>query len=214
MKITKFAHSCLLVEEQGIRILLDPGSWNALPDVPTLDAILITHNHQDHCDTAQIKELLAQFPNAVVYTHQEAGQTLSEAGIPFTEIQNGEIVKIQGVSVESCGTTHAIIYGDMPKCQNTGYLIAEKLYVPGDALHDIPPKPVAVLALPTGGPWMKLSEALEYAKQIAPKVAFPIHDALYTNEYRVAVAARWFGSVLKESNIIFEDLSAGPTFEV
>lgn len=214
MKVTKFAHACLLVEEQGVRILLDPGSWNALPEVPTLDAILITHNHQDHCDASQIRELLNQFPNAVVYTHEEAGKTLTEAGIASSPIRNGETLTVNGVTVESCGTTHAIIYGDMPKCQNTGYLIAEKLFVPGDALYDVPTKPVVALALPTGGPWMRISEAIDYAKKLKPKIAFPIHDALYSNEYRALLGPRWFSSALKDASIIFEDFSAGPTIEV
>ncbi len=214
MRITKFAHACLLVEEAGVCLLTDPGFWNGLPEVEALDAILITHTHQDHLDIAQVKALLEKHPNATVITHAEAGAMLTEAGIPFTLIQNGETVEVKGVSVESCGTSHAHIYGELPKCQNTGYFIAKKLFVPGDALHDIPSTQVSVLALPTGGPWMRISEAIDYAKKINPKVAFPIHDALYTKEYRAQVASRWFGGTLKDAGIIFEDFSAGPTLEV
>ena len=50
MKITKFGHSCLLVEEGGARILLDPGKYSILQNnVENVDAIVITHEHQDHC---------------------------------------------------------------------------------------------------------------------------------------------------------------------
>ena len=49
MKITKFGHSCLLVEENGVRILFDPGSYStAQNDVKNIDVVLITHEHSDH----------------------------------------------------------------------------------------------------------------------------------------------------------------------
>ena len=37
-------------------------------------------------------------------------------------------------------------------------------------------KPVEILALPVAGPWMKIADAIEYAKLIKPKVCFPVHD--------------------------------------
>jgi len=35
---------------------------------------------------------------------------------------------------------------------------------------------VEILALPVAGPWMKISEAIDYALEIKPKVVFPVHD--------------------------------------
>jgi len=206
MKITKFAHSCLLVEEGNVKILTDLGSWNEVPDVSGLDAVLITHEHADHFEIDKLKAVLEKNPNAKVITHKAVGTKLEEAGIPYTAIEPGEILDVSGVSIESYGTDHAIIYGDASPCRNTGFLIAGRLFMPGDALHDVPPKPVEILALPTGGPWCKVAEAIDYAKAVKPKVAFPIHDAMYIDEYKKTSIPRWIGTKLEETGIEFRNV--------
>lgn len=212
MKITKFAHSCLLIEESGASLLTDLGSWNEVPDVTGLAAVLITHEHMDHFDLDKLKALLEKNGEAKVITHAVVGAKLAEAGIAYTPIAPGERVEVQGISIESYGTEHAIIYGDVSPCVNTGYLIADKLFMPGDALHDLPPRQVEVLALPTGGPWMKVSEAIDYAKAVRPKKVFPIHDAMYNDTY-LGHMLRWFGPNLDAAGIGFINLKAGESFD-
>ncbi|MEK7510673.1 MAG: MBL fold metallo-hydrolase [Patescibacteria group bacterium] len=211
MEITKYGHACLLVEEGNATILLDPGVWNPMPDATGIDAVLITHEHQDHIDIEQLKEVLERNPDAVVYTHEAVGKLLEEAGIAYTLITEGEVVSVQGVSIQSFGHDHAVIYGGVSPCRNTGYLIAEKLYVPGDALHDVPLKQVEVLALPTGAPWMKLSEAIDYAKKVRPRVVFPIHDAMYTEDYQRGLVPRIIASNI--GDIEFRDMPMGAVEE-
>ncbi len=208
MEITKYAQSCLLVEVGGVKILTDVGSYSAtVPDVSGLSAVLITHEHQDHFDIPKLKEVLTRNPGAQVITHAGVGEKLTEAGIEWTAIEPGETVDVAGVSIESFGTEHAIIYGDSSPCRNTGFLIAGKLYIPGDALHDVPNKQVEILALPTGGPWHKISTAIDYAKTINPRVAFPIHDAMYTENYRQTSIPRWIGGQLEAVGISFLNLA-------
>lgn len=206
MKITKFSHSCLLVEIDGVRLLIDPGSYTETPNVSGLDAILITHEHADHFEPEKLKAILAKNPEAKVITHAAVGAKLDELGISYASIAAGEKIEIKGVPIESYGTDHAIIYGSASPCQNTGYLIAEKLFMPGDAFYDVPPKPIEVLALPTGGPWMKIAEAIDYAKAVKPKAAFPIHDAMYTENYRTTSIPRWIGTKLDEVGIRFVNM--------
>lgn len=209
MKITKYGHSCLLVEEGSVRLLIDPGQWSQVPELEAIDAILITHNHQDHCDPSTITRLLVKNPDAKIISHVEVGEMLQREGIAYTPIEEGARMEVNGVSVESFGTKHAIIYGDFPQCRNTGYLIAGRLYLPGDALHDVPGKSVEILGLPTGGPWMRLSEAIDYAKKLSPKVAFPIHDAMYTTEYKEGLIPRIVGGQLEVAGISFNNFGAG-----
>lgn len=213
MKITKFGHSCLLIEEKGVKLLTDIGSWNTTPDVTGLAGILITHEHGDHFDLPMLQELVTKNPDVKVVTHAAVGTKLAEAGIAHTVIAPGERVEVGGIAIESYGTDHAIIYGNTSPCVNTGYLIAEKLFMPGDALHDIPPKPVEVLALPTGGPWMKIAEAIDYAKAVKPKVAFPIHDAMYNQNYLEGGIPRWMHVGLDPVGIEFVNLLAGESKE-
>lgn len=56
MKVTKFGHCCLLIEEEGLRILTDPGSYSTRQnDVQNIDVILITHEHPDHLHIESLK---------------------------------------------------------------------------------------------------------------------------------------------------------------
>lgn len=75
-KITWFGHSAFLLEIQGKKLLLDPMFGKApspfpqfglkrfnqklpidIEDLPTLDAVLISHDHYDHLDYGSIKKL-------------------------------------------------------------------------------------------------------------------------------------------------------------
>ncbi len=99
----------------------------------------------------------------------------------------------------------------MPKIQNTGYFIANRLFVTGDALHDVPDSQVEILALACGGPWMRMSEAIDYAKKLKPKFVIPVHDAMYIEKYRDNVVPRVVGENLKDAGIEFRDMKAGTT---
>ena len=213
MKITKHAQSCLLIDVDGVKLLTDIGSYSTeVPDVSGLSAVLITHEHQDHFDLEKLQIILGRNPEATVITHTAVGEKLTLAGIAWTPIEPGETIEVNGVSIESFGTEHAVIYGTSP-CRNTGFLIADKLFMPGDALHDVPNKPVDILALPTGGPWHKMSEAIDYAKKVNPRIAFPIHDAMYTESYKQTSIPRWIGGQLEVVGISFVNLAEGETGE-
>lgn len=212
MKITKYGHACLLVEVNGAKVLTDPGVWNVAPDATGLDAIVITHEHQDHCDLPQLRQVIANNPGVRVITHSGVGKILQEAGITYETIEHGAVLDVKGVSVESCGTKHAVIYCASP-CQNTGYHIGGELFVPGDALHNVPRAPVRVLALPTGGPWMKIAEAIDYAKSVKPEIVFPVHDAMYVEDFRSGLIARQVSSNLQPVGITFVDMPAGASKE-
>ena len=60
MKITKFVHSCLLVETPVRVALFDPGTMSEkalkAADISRLDDIFITHIHQDHYSLALIND--------------------------------------------------------------------------------------------------------------------------------------------------------------
>ena len=177
MKITKFGHSCLLVEEDGVRILFDPGSYSVIPEnLDNIDVILITHEHFDHYTPEILKKLLDKNKDAQVITNSGVGAQLDKAGIAYQVIEDGQGIKIGKVEIEGEGTEHALIHSSRPVCANTGYFIAGKFFHPGDALY-IPSRPVEILALPIVAPWLKICEAIDYALELKPKKCFPIHDA-------------------------------------
>lgn len=177
MIITKYRHSCLLVEEGGARILIDPGSYSREhTELTNLDAIFITHEHVDHCHPESLVAIKKLNPDTPIFTNTGAGKKLQEAGIAYELFEEGKEVLVKGITVSGHGTEHAEIYQTYPHFMNTGMLVAGRLFHPGDAVDVIPSVPVEMLALPVIAPWLRLGMALDYAKQIKPKVCFPIHD--------------------------------------
>lgn len=165
--------------------MTDPGAFTveAQQAITGLDAILITHEHMDHFHVESVQALLVANPNAVVITNDGVGKLLGEKGVPYTKVGDGGRTEIKGISVEGFGHEHAPIYADMGRVENTGYLIADRFYFPGDNFH-APDKPVDILALPVVGPWMKIADAIEFAKTVKPRVAFGVHDGMIQHFFR------------------------------
>jgi len=179
MTITKLGHSCLLVEEKGLKILIDPGVYTELQNrIKGIDIILITQEHPDHLSTDSVQKILRNNPKAVICTNRGAGLILEKSKIPYQLLEHGGKLEQKGVTIEAIGRKHAVIYSAFPRVDNTGYLIANRFFHPGDALT-VPKRKVEILALPVAGPWLKLSEAIDYAKKVKPKVCFPIHDGAF-----------------------------------
>lgn len=208
MNITKFGHCCLLIEVKGVRILTDPGNYNATPEVERVDAILITHEHSDHLHVESLRAVLGKNPETAVFSHVGVGKILDEAKITYTPIVDGETVIVKGVSIESSGSEHACIHHDLPAVQNTGFYIDETLFYPGDSFHD-PKKEITILALPVAGPWMKLEEAIEYAKLIKPKVVFPVHDGMLRQGIELGPTRRLPTLLLEPLGITYVDMTEG-----
>lgn len=196
----------------GCRILTDPGNYNATPMVDGIDAILLTHEHQDHCHVESLQVILAKNPNAQVVTHAGVGKVLDEVGIKWESIANAEEKTVKGVSIKSFGTEHACIHHDLPPVQNTGFLIAGKLFYPGDSFHQ-PGQPIEVLALPVAGPWMKLEEAIEYAKAVKPKKVFPVHDGMLRQGIELGPTRRIPTMLLEPLGINYVDMTEGSSHD-
>lgn len=188
MEIQKLGHACLLVTtDEGNRVLLDPGTFSAgFEDLTDLSGILLTHQHADHLDLDRARPLLSANPGAVLMADPDSAVTLTGLGFTVTAAEHGEVYDVGGVRVEALGRTHAVIHADIPQIPNVGYLIADRLLHPGDALT-VPERPIELLALPAGAPWLKSGEAIDYLRAVAPARAFPIHErtlALPEMEYR------------------------------
>ncbi len=178
MKITKIGHCCLLIEAAGKRILTDPGSYSrAQNEIEGIDIILITHEHADHLHLESLQIVLRHNPQARIFTNTSVGHILAEHNIEFSVLEDKGKVEIDGLVVEGFGDDHAEIYNDFKLVQNTGFMINQRLFYPGDALY-IPQVPVEILALPVVAPWLKIKEAIDYALQVKPKISFPVHDGM------------------------------------
>ncbi len=211
MQITKIGHSCLLIEESKLTILLDPGSFATIPTFKHVDVILLTHEHPDHFDPDAVKKILSQHPECEIITHKAMRATLLALDIPSTEIAEGEVVIRKRIEIESIGHDHACIHPDLPLIHNCGFLINQQFFYPGDAFT-LPHKKVAVLALPVAGPWMRLEESVEYAKKVLPEVVIPVHDGMLRPD-RMTPTRRIPALLLEQVGIRFVDMQDGWTHE-
>jgi L-ascorbate metabolism protein UlaG (beta-lactamase superfamily) len=178
MRLTKFGHSCLLVEEQETRMLFDPGTLSdGFEELQGLTAILYTHQHADHLDPERVRALLDRNPGVWVVSDEGSANALRHGGAEVEVVHDGAELDIGGVEVRVYGRDHAVIHPDIPVIPNVGYLVAGRLFHPGDAFT-VPDRGVEVLAVPAGAPWLKLSEAIDYLRELRPSVAVPVHEKL------------------------------------
>lgn len=179
MKITKLGHCCLLIETKGKRILTDPGSYTveAHSKLENIDYILFTHEHQDHYHIESLKILTNKNPQVIVYANTSVSELLDKEGIKHILINNRETISLGDITVIGIGEKHAMMHNLIPLSANIGFFIDSRLWYPGDNFTN-PERAVEILALPVSGPWMKISEAIDYALLLKPKIAFPVHDGL------------------------------------
>ncbi|MES2223336.1 MAG: MBL fold metallo-hydrolase [Patescibacteria group bacterium] len=206
MKITKYGHCCLLVEENGVIVLTDPGSFsNTQNAVKNIDVVLVTHEHPDHFHVESVNEILKNNSEVLIVTNNSVNELLKKENILNTKIvEDGESFEYKGIVLAGHGKIHALIHSEWNSVQNTGYMIGKRLYYPGDAFHN-PNLPVEILALPVAGPWLKISEVIDFALEIKPKKYFGVHDGAL-NENGKGVINRVAPAILLKHNIEFVDL--------
>jgi len=186
--------------------MTDPGAFSTMQsETKDISAILITHEHHDHLHIESLQKVLANNLTAIVITNTAVGKLLDEAGIKYIKIEENQKYDLGGVSIIGFGNQHAEIYGSYGGVQNTGYMI-DSLCYPGDSFNS-PNSTVDILALPVAGPWMRIKDAIDYAKALKPRATFPVHDA-YIHEWAAFI---WRGpeNFLKEAGIEFKKLELG-----
>jgi L-ascorbate metabolism protein UlaG (beta-lactamase superfamily) len=178
VRLQKFEHCCLLVEDAGYRLLIDPGCFaGGLDALSGVTGVLVTHVHEDHLDVDRLSRVLEAHPDAQVVCDEGSAASLAKRGITGRVVHDGDRLDL-GTTVDVYGREHAIIHPDLPTIPNVGYLVANRLFYAGDAFT-VPDAPVEVLAVPVSAPWMKLREAVDFVRTIRPRVAVPVHDYQY-----------------------------------
>jgi L-ascorbate metabolism protein UlaG (beta-lactamase superfamily) len=178
MRVTKFTHACLRVEHAGGVLVIDPGVFSEPEALDGADAVLITHEHFDHVDIEALRAL--HRPELTVHTHADVEAQLTDLDADVYAVAPGDTFVAAGMTVRAHGGRHAVIHPDIPRIVNVGFVIDTPdgpLYHPGDAFH-VPDEEIATLFVPVSAPWLKLAEAIDFTRAVAPERAFALHDSL------------------------------------
>lgn len=152
--------------------MIDPGTLSEMESLSDADALLITHEHDDHIDVDKLRAARAGNPALTVHTYASLAAVLGDG---VTAVAPGDTFSAAGFTVRAVGGEHAEIIDGLPGCPNLGFIV-DGVYHPGDSLF-VPDQAVDTLLVPASGPWLKLAEAIEFVRAVSPARAFPIHDA-------------------------------------
>lgn len=182
MRIIKHEHACVRVEAGDAAVVIDPGMFTDAGAVDGATAILVTHEHPDHWTP----QLLAA-TDAPVFTIAAVAEQIRTADPAVAErvtvvAPSDRIELAAGVAATVVGVKHAVIHPELPHFDNSGYLIeaeGRSVFHPGDALTTLPTAP-DLLLLPVSAPWLKVSECIDYAREVGAARSIGIHDAVYS----------------------------------
>ena len=181
MRITKFGHACVRIEHDGTTVVLDPGVFTDPAAVDGADAVLITHEHPDHylADNLRATDAPVFTIEAVAAKIREDAPEVAER---LTVVAPGSTFDV-GLPVRAVGELHAVIHPEFPRITNSGYVVdagGAKVYHPGDALTE-PGQAVDAPLCPVSAPWMRASEAIEFARAVRAPRNLAIHDRVYSD---------------------------------
>lgn len=172
MKVTRYFQSCLLIEDGNARILIDPSGQEKqrIGEFGKLDAVFYTHEHSDHFDAglaqAFVEEGIAPvYANASTAKQIEASKTVTEDGQEFV---------VHGMKIKAIELPHCLMVDGSTSVQNTGYLVNDKLFHPGDG-KELEGLQAEFLAVPLSGPDISPHDAFKFCKQVQAKRVIPIH---------------------------------------
>jgi L-ascorbate metabolism protein UlaG (beta-lactamase superfamily) len=216
-------HGSVLVDLDGVRLLCDPVLRTRVAHlrrhvpVPAgllrgVDAVLLTHLHQDHLDLPSLERLGRDLP--VVLPRGAARLLRRRRFTHVVEIAVGESIRIAAVDVLATAAEHDGARPPFgPTVQALGFVVqgSRRVYVAGDTglfaeMTRIGPLDAA--ALPVGG-WgpnlgpghMDPAQAAEAVALLEPRLAVPIHYGTYAPLGRVAPTdepARRFAALAAE----------------
>ncbi|WP_405997760.1 MBL fold metallo-hydrolase [Streptomyces sp. NBC_00829] len=181
MRLTKKTHACIRLEKDGRTLVIDPGTFSERDAALGADAVLVTHEHPDHFDEERLRAAMEANPGAEIFTLRSVAEKIAAAfpGRVHT-VGHGDAFSAAGFQIQAHGELHAVIHPDLPRVTNVGYLVDGSVFHPGDALT-VPAHPVETLLLPVQAPWSKISEVIDYVREVKPQRVIDVHDALLTD---------------------------------
>ncbi len=179
MRISKYEHALLIVEQSAAQLVIDPGSYSNLPELQNVVAVVFTHLHDDHTSQEHAQTISRNFPAVKMFGTQEVVEKLT--GLDVQAVYHGDHYEVGPFQIDFYGDLHQVIHRSIPLVQNVGVMINSRLYYPGDS-YTFPEQSVEILACPTSAPWLRISDVMDFLDLIRPKKCFATHNALLSEQ--------------------------------
>jgi L-ascorbate metabolism protein UlaG (beta-lactamase superfamily) len=175
MKVTKYPQSCLLLEKDGKRIVIDPGNFFSahydISELGKIEAVFYTHQHGDHYDDSIVERFKAD--GIGLYGNAAVAQLIGPAA---NVVKGGEYLNVAGFKI----LPHDIPHFEKPGVEmppNTGYIVDDNFFHPGDGIINNGVK-ADNLTAPIAGPF-GFDKVIELIKSVGAKTVIPVH---YSNQ--------------------------------
>ncbi|WP_295010942.1 MBL fold metallo-hydrolase [uncultured Microbacterium sp.] len=213
MRVTKFEHAALRVDDHDQTLLIDPGSFTRpLDDLSRVVGVALTHQHADHWTAEHLDRILEAAPGAPIFAPSGVAEAVGE-GYDITVVSPGETLTAGAFTLRFFGGVHAEIHSSIPRVDNLGVLVDDELYYPGDSFAVPDGVEVGTLAAPLGAPWLKVGEAIDFVLAVKPRRAFGTHDMTLSSPGASMHRARLQWATEQNGGTFFE-LAPGDTIEV
>lgn len=216
MKLTKYTHSCVRLENEGKVLVLDPGGFSEVETaLDGADYIFVTHVHPDHFDTERVAAFLKENKSVPVYAPQAVIDAVLEA-VPDAQAHVAdakETIELDGFTAKTFGGQHALIHPLVKTIDNVGFLINDDVFHPGDSFtvpHGIQAK---TLLAPIHEPWNKMSEVIDFCIAVGAPTVYPIHDSLLADSGRNLIETQ-VTNLTADYGVTYKRLDVGDTVEL
>jgi L-ascorbate metabolism protein UlaG (beta-lactamase superfamily) len=181
MRLTKFAHSCVRLDDDSRALVVDPGIFLDAAQIADVfqgaDAVLVTHEHGDHVNVEALRAAATADPELHVWAPASVANQFADLGDRVHTVREGESFEAAGFAIQTFGGQHAVIHPTVAVIPNVAFLIDERVYHPGDSLI-VPTMPVETLLVPIHAPWSKIAEVVDFVVSVRASNAYQIHDGL------------------------------------
>lgn len=221
MKITKHAQSCLLIETKSSKILVDPGFFVFTDErlkssnFQNIDLLIITHEHTDHFDLANVKEIISNNQLRILCTEATHDILVKEMfDLKIDLLTDKSKFEFSDFIVDGFLSKHGPLpSGNEPPVvcgfKLTDLTTNESIYDPGDTIVLVETGANIVATPICGTVVLNIDQAKSELIRVDAKIAIPIH---YDNA-KFPVDVKDFEIAMQKTEVEVKRLNWGESYE-
>ena len=181
MQLTKLGHACVRLRKNGSTLVIDPGVWSGPDPLAGAQAVLVTHEHNDHVNADALRAAFASDSTLELWSTASVTEKFADFGDRVHAVTHGDSFSAAGFDVHVYGRDHARIVPQMPVIANVGFGVDGQVFHPGDSFT-VPEDTFPTVLVPVSAPWLKFSETADFIGATAPRSGYAIHDAVLSDD--------------------------------